>query len=213
MRSAGHRALILLISGVLAVLAVLFAPADLWGVDLGAVGGSLFMLTLGLAIWLFAVRGDAVFPVEMSVAERRTWLGLAFLALVLLSYARHFWAMTTLAAPPERADDLFARGFIERLMPLIIGWSVISHLIGRRAGGIEIDERDLRLGHQADRVSDWAFTLIVVACIGVLAFVPAQWLKWWLAPIVLANLLIGLLIARSLVEHLVLAFAYRWGRA
>jgi hypothetical protein len=38
-------------------------------------------------------------------------------------------------------------------------------------------------------------------------------LTWWLSPIVLANVLIGLLIAKTLVEHLALTLQYRAGRA
>jgi hypothetical protein len=210
MGSSGRQATILLVMGGLAALAALFGPDAAWGrVDLGAVGAALFMLTLGMAIWLFAARGEAVFPEDMSVAERRTWVGLAFISIVLLSFARHLWSLSLHDSAPQGPDSLFARHFVERLVPLIVAWSVISHLIGRRSGGIEIDERDLRLRHRADRASDWAFTLIVVAGIVVLAWAPPDWLAWWLAPIVLANLLIGLLIARSLFEHLVLAISYR----
>ncbi len=94
-------------------------------------------------------------------------------------------------------------------MLLAIAWGVLAHLIGRRDGGIETDERDLQLRHRADRAGDWAFTLIVIGGIVVLASVPRELLGWWLAPIVLANVLIGLLITKSLVEHVVLAFSYR----
>ena len=213
MGSSG-RAITLLVLGGLAALASLFSPAAVWGrVDVGALAGFLFMLILGFSIWLFAARGERVFPEVMSVAERRAWVGLVFTTIVLLSFARHFWAMSTHGQAPQTPDALFARHFVERLMPLIIAWAVISHLIGSRAGGVEIDERDLRLRHRADRVSDWAFTLIVIACIVVLALLPAELLAWWLAPIVLANLLIGLLIARSLVGHVALTLAYRLGQA
>jgi hypothetical protein len=84
-------------------------------------------------------------------------------------------------------------------------------LISRAAGGIEADERDLRVRHRADRVGDWAFTLIVIAGIAVLASIPASSLEWWLAPIVLANVLVGLLIVKSFVEHVALAYTYRAG--
>ena len=71
----------------------------------------------------------------------------------------------------------------------------------------------LRLRHRADRAGDWAFTLIVITGICVLALIQAPLHAWWLSPMVLANLLIGLLIAKSLVEHVALAFAYRAGHA
>jgi hypothetical protein len=203
----------LLITGLLAAFAALFAPAAPWGgVDLGAVGAALFSLVLLAAVWLFAARGDAVFPEHMSVAERRAWIGLIFTLLVLLSFCRHLWALWKEGAIPDTPRDLLAHGFINRLVLLIIVWAVLSHLIGRAAGGVEADERDLRLRFRADRAGDWALTLIVIAAIVVLGWSPAAWLEWWLAPVVLANLLIGLLIARSLVEHAALTLAYRSGR-
>ncbi len=85
---------------------------------------------------------------------------------------------------------------------------MISHRIGRRAEQVQADERDLRLQNVSARAGDLSLTVIIVACVCVLALTPAPLLAWWLSPIVLANVLIGLLIARSLVEHVVLTFAY-----
>jgi hypothetical protein len=206
-------AVILLLGGGAAAFAALFAPAAPWGgVDLGAVGASVFVLTLFLSIWLFAVHGDAVFPDDMSICERRAWVGLIFTSLILLSLGRHLWALWAGGSIPEHPTQVFTPGFVNRLVTLIIAWAVISHLIGRAAGGVESDERDLRLRLRAGRAGDWSLTLLVVAAIVVLGWSPRSWLEWWLAPVILANLLIGLLSVRSLVEHLVLTTAYRSGR-
>ncbi len=113
---------------------------------------------------------------------------------------------------PARIDALFASSFLQRLVRLIVAWSAISHLIGR-AGGVASDEHDPWPRQCADRAGKRWPTLIVVACIVVLVSVPAQQLSWWLATIVLANLALGLLIAKSFAEHLVLTYAYRAGRA
>ncbi len=210
MQSAGRLALILLVLGSASAFAALFGPAQAWGgVDLGATGASVFMLSLLAAIALFAVRGDQVFPEHMSIAERRAWVGLVFTAIILVTFARELYVLSRHAAVPEGVNDLFARRFIERYVVVAIVWAVISHLIGRREGGPESDERDLRLRHRADRAGDWALTLIVINAIIVLASAPRELLGWWLAPIVLANVLIGLLITKSLVEHVVLALSYR----
>lgn len=200
--------------GGLAALAELLGPAEpIGGIDIGAVGAAVFMLSLIAAVWLFAARGGEVFPEHVSIAERRAWLGLIFTTIILASYVRQMWGLSGEAVVPEYLHGLFAHQFIQRLFALIVAWSVISYLIGRKAGGPEADERDLRLRHRAGRAADWVFTLIVIAGICVLASVPADRLAWWLAPIVLANLLIGLLIAKSLVEHVALAYVYRAGRA
>ena len=203
----------LLLVGGFAALAALFAPAAPWGaVDLGATGAAVFMMSLAVAIWLFTVRGDSIFPDETSLAERRAWLGLVFVTVVLLSYTRQLWALSQGGQVPHGIEALFAHHFMQRLVTLVIAWSLLSYLLGRNAG-IEADERDLRLQRRADRAGDWALTLIVIGCVVVLAVVPAARLAWWLSPIVLANVLIGLLIARSLVEHFALTLQYRAARA
>jgi len=211
MESAGNRAWVLLGVGVLSALAALFGPSEsLAGVDLGATGATLFMLTLGAAIWLFAARGEAVFPDYMSVAERRAWVSLVFLGVMIAAFAKEMWTLSAHAIVPDGISDLFARRFIERYVALVIAWSLIAYLIGRRDGGVEADERDLRLRHRADRAGDLALTLIVIGGIAVLASTPAPSLAWWLQPIVLANVLIGLLMAKILVEQLMLAYSYRF---
>jgi hypothetical protein len=210
MQSSGRLALILLSVGGVAAFAALFAPAEAWGgVDLGATGASVFMLSLIAAIVLFATRGDQVFPDHMSIAERRAWVGTVFIAILLIAFARELYLLSHHAVVREGINDLFARRFLERYVVAAVVWGVISHLIGRGEGGVEADERDLRLRHRADRAGDWALTLIVINGIIVLASVPRELLSWWLAPIVLANVLIGLLIAKSLVEHVVLTLSYR----
>jgi len=214
MHSSRRLAWILLSLGVVAAIAALFGPTERWGgIDIGATGASLFAGAMLCGIWLFVARGETVFPDDMSIAERRAWVGFLFIGIILLSFSRHLWMLWANEIAPVSHDQFVGRHFIQRLILLIIVWSVISHLIGRSSGGIEVDERDLRLRHRADRVGDWAFTLIVIGCIAVLASVPATLLAWWLDPIVLANVLIGLLIVKSFVEHAALTTSYRVGRA
>jgi hypothetical protein len=213
MRTSRRLQCLLLLLGGATAIAAAFGPATPWnGVDIGATGATLFMAVLAAAIWFFAAKGDTMFPDDMSVAERRAWVGLVFVGIVLMTFARHLWLLWEHEIVPVSHQQFFGRHFVQRLVVLIVVWSVISHLIGRAAGGIEADERDFRLRHRADRVGSWAFTLIVIACISVLASVPAALLDWWLAPVVLANVLIGLLIVKSFVEHVALTFTYRLGR-
>lgn len=210
MPSARRLAWILTVTAVLAAFAAVFGPAEAWGaVDLGAVGASTLVLTLGGAIWLFATRADEVFPEHMSLAERRAWVGLAFVLLVVAIFARHLWAMTLHDSPPDDFRDPIGRHFVQQLLPLMIGWGVIGHLLGRQSRGVEVDERDLRLLERAHAAGDSALMLIVIGAVLVLAFVPREMLDWWLAPIALAYVLIGVLIAKACVEQVALAFAYR----
>lgn len=214
MHPSRRLAWVLLSIGVFAAIAALFGPAERWGgIDIGATGASLFACAMLCGIWLFVARGETVFPDDMSIAERRAWVGFVFIAMILFSFSRHLWMLWANEIVPLTHDQFFGRRFIQRLLLLVIVWSVIAHLIGRSAGGIQADERDLRLRHRADRVGDGALTLIVIGCIAMLAYVPATFLEWWLEPIVLANVLIGLLIVKSFVEHAALTTSYRVGRA
>jgi uncharacterized membrane protein len=101
---------------------------------------------------------------------------------------------------------------MQHLFGLLVAWQLLSYLIGRRAGKVRLDERDLRLQHAASRAGDWVKTVIVLVAVCALALLTAPLLTWRLARVVLANLLIGLLTARSQVEHLVLTLAYRAAR-
>jgi hypothetical protein len=209
-----RHALLLLLVGILSAIAALFAPGGRWlGVDPGAVGSAVFILSAGAAIALFAFRGDEVFPEDMSIAERRGWIGVIFLAVLLAALARQIWALSIHSAGADRIDQLFSHHFVQRWSVLTIFWAVLSHLIGRSAGGIEMDERDLRLRHRADRGGDFTLVLIVILAVCLLAALPRAVLEWWLEPIVLANVLIGLLIAKVFIEHVVLTYSYRASRA
>jgi hypothetical protein len=214
MGSAQRQAWLFVTVAITGALATFFGPSERWGgIDIGATGPVLFLLGAGALIWLFSAQAGRVFPEHMSLAERRAWVGLVFIAVIVVSFARQLWVLSLHSTQPEYLYGLFAHQFIHQLLVLIIVWTVISHVIGRGMDGVEADERDLRLQHRADRVGDLAFTLIVIAGILVLAFVPERRLAWWLSPVVLANLLIGLLITKSLVDHVALALAYRAGRA
>jgi hypothetical protein len=209
MWSARRQASVLLAIGVLAGLATLFGPGERVGsVDVGASGAMVFVLSLIAAIVLFALRAHEVFPEDASVTEQRAWIGALFIGFVLLDYLRFMWTVWRLPEPPPTLDAVYALQFLRRLFVLIVVWEVISHLIGRRAGEVQTDERDLRLKNVSARAGDWSLTVIIVCCVCLLALTPAPLLTWWLSPIVLANVLIGLLIARSLVEHVVLTIAY-----
>ena len=205
--------------GVLALaltgaLASLFGlDQSLWGLNLGSLGATVFGLTLWFGAWLFARYPDRIFASEWSIAERRAWTALVFVLLILLSYLRFMWALAAMPEVPATFRDLPAEQFIANLVVLFIAWAVVSSsLRGKQPDVIEADERDLRLRGAADHVGDWALTILVGWCAGLLAFQPAERLTWWLAPLIAANVLIGILIAKTLVEHVYLVGRYAWER-
>jgi hypothetical protein len=214
MQPSRRHALILLSIGSVAAFAAMFAPDGRWlGMDLGAIGASVFVLAGGAAIALFAMRGECVFPEYMSIAERRAWLGLFFLAIILTGLAKQLWALSLGPHTPDRFDQLFSNRLVLHWTLLTIFWAVLAHLIGRSAGGVEVDERDLRLRHRADRAGHTALMVIVIVGVCLLATLPETWLDWWLEPLVLANVLVGFLMAKVFVENLVLTYSYRAGSA
>lgn len=210
MLSISRLAWMLLVVGLVGALAGLFGPHErVWGVDWGATGTVVFGFTLWIGALLFARHPDSIFPPEWSIAERRAWAGLLFLTLVLMNFVRFMVAISHLDSPPVTIGELPSQHFMWNLFVLLIAWAVVaSALRGPQKDVVELDERDLRMQRFADRAGDWALTLVVIAVVLVLAFAPAERLAWWLMPLVAANVLIGVLIGRSFVEHAFLVARY-----
>jgi len=136
-----------------------------------------------------------------------------FVVLIFLAYLRFMWSVAGMPEIPATFEDLPSHHFIANLVVLFIAWAVVSSSIrGKEPDVIEADERDLRLRGAADHTGDWALTILVGWCAGLLAFQPAERLSWWLAPLIAANVLIGILIVKSLIEHVYLVGRYAWER-
>ena len=204
----------ILVLGLTGALANVFLPqADVWGINIGSLGATVFGFTLWTGAWLFARYPDRIFSADWSVAERRAWTALVFIGLIFLSYLRFMWHLRAMSGVPEGIRELPADHFIWNLTVLFIAWAVVSaNIRGRGEDVVESDERDLRLRHAADRIGDWAFTIVIVWCVGLLIGQPAENLTWWLAPLIAANVLIGILIGKSFVEHVYLVARYAWDR-
>jgi hypothetical protein len=210
MLSIPRLAWVLLVLALVGAVTGLFGLNErVWGVDLGAAGTVVFGFTLWTGAWLFARHPDVIFPPEWSIAERRAWAGLLFLALVFVNFLRFMAAISHLDTPPVSIAELPSRHFMWNLFVLLIAWAVVADALrGPQKDAVELDERDLRMQRIADRAGDWALTIVVIAVALLLAFVPAERLAWWLSPLVAANALIGLLIGRSFVAHAFLVARY-----
>jgi hypothetical protein len=210
MLSISRLAWLLLVLALVGAVAGLFGPHErVWGIDLGATGTAVFGFTLWTGAWLFARHPDAIFPAEWSITERRAWAGLLFLTLVFLNFVRFMTAIAQLDTPPVSMGELPSRHFLWNLFVLLIAWAVVADALrGPKTELVELDERDLRMQRLADHAGDWALTLAVIAVVLLLAFVSPERLAWWLMPLIAANMLIGLLIGRSFVEHTSLVVLY-----
>ena len=137
----------MVVVGGLAARAALFGPAEPWWWSGYRRDGR---LAVRLCAWAscLAVR-DAwrrCFPRTWSIAERRAWVGRFFIGAVLLSFPPPLGAVGAQQTSPKVPTDFLRREFVQRLIVLIVVWSVISHLIGR-AGLVasRADERDFRV--------------------------------------------------------------------
>jgi len=200
----------LLVLALVGAVVWLFGPHErVWGVDLGATGTAVFGFTLWTGAWLFSRYPDAIFPAEWSIAERRAWAGLLFLALILVNFLGFLVTLANLDLPPVSIAELPSRHFMWNLFVLMIAWAVVAKALrGPQTDLVELDERDLRMQRSADRGGDWVLTFVVVAVALLLAYVPATLLAWWLSPLIAAQALIGLLIARAFVKNACLVACY-----
>ena len=214
MGSVSRLAWVLLLVALAGAVASLIGPQERWwGIDIGSTGAAVFGFTLWVGAWVFARQPDRIFSAEWALAERRSWVGLVFLSLIVANFARFLWALGQGAEPPELLREMPGRHLMWNLFVLLISWSVVSHTIrGGEPDVVERDERDLRFQHAANRVGDFALSAIVIACVILLATLPVEKLAWWLAPLVAANALIGLLLIKSLAEYAYLVSRYAWER-
>ena len=94
---------------------------------------------------------------------------MGFTALIVVATGKFLWVLSHLEVVPTRLYDIPARNLVNFIVVMGIAWGVAAHVLGRRAGPVEHDERDLRLRFQADRAGDWALSLTVVASVVLLA--------------------------------------------
>ena len=199
---------------LMGALGALFGPQERWwGLDVGSLGSTLFGFALWIGAGIFAAWPERIFPPAWSIAERRAWAGLFFVLLIFIAYLRFMWAVAGMPDIPGTLRELPGDFFVWNVSTLLIGWAVVSSTLrGREPGVIESDERDLRFRRAADHVGDWALTILIAWCVGLLIGQTAERLAWWLAPLIAANVLVGILIAKTLVEHAYLVGRYAWER-
>ena len=131
------------------------------GVDFGATGATVFSaLPVGWCGYLPEDR-TVVFPEDWSLAERRAWVGLVFIALIVVATAVNFSG----ALPASRCagrPDANPASHISSVHHRdgLIAWAGWRRAIVRAEGGgpVEHDERDLRLALSGRPAGDWALT-------------------------------------------------------
>jgi len=204
-----RRAQVLLAMAALGAAGMFLGPDGWFGIDIGAIGAAVLYGVLWLFVIYLAKYSGQVFPEHWSPAEKQSWVAVAFLALISLHVANMLFALPGLGEAADQVKNPATRALWSNLGLLIFGWIVIGTQLRRQdTGGVQLDERDLRIQHRAARVADGAMSLFIVWVIVTIFALPEQ-SRSWLRPMIVANALIALLIARALIESIYTVWRYR----
>ncbi len=183
------------------------------GIDPGRVGATVLYAALWVFVFHLARYAGQVFPEEWSPAEKQAWVALVFVALVSFNMINLLAALPDLGAAADELRNSATRPLWSNLGVLMVGWIVIAGILRKQdAGAVERDERDLRIAHTAARIADGVMMLFIICLVVALVAMPEQ-SRTWLRPLIAANVLIALLIARTLVENIYTVLRYRRERA
>lgn len=204
-----HRRTRILVSlAALGAAGMFFGPDGWFGIDIGPVGAAV----LYAAIWLFVIHlslnPGAVFPELASPAERQAWVALAFVGLITFHFLNFIVALPSLGTAADQILNPASRQFGFNLGMLIFAWVVVGGIVrAQNAEPIEVDERDLRIQHAAQRVAGGLSSMLMIGLVALLAIFPEHALPW-MRPLIVGNVLLGLLIARTLTESIFLVAQY-----
>jgi uncharacterized membrane protein len=191
----------------------MFLGPDGWlGMDIGPVGSAV----LYAALWLFVVHlskhSEAAFPADASLAERQAWVATAFVSLIYFHWLTFMTMLPDLGAAADAISNPASRRFGIQVGMLIFAWIVVAGVVrsGNREA-VELDERDLRVRHAASRAGSGILAVSIIGLICALMMLPES-MSRWLRPLIVANALVGLLIAKTLTENVYAVLRYRRGR-
>ncbi|MGB0135311.1 hypothetical protein [Dokdonella sp.] len=189
----------------LALWLVLVTPAHWLGVETGALGTGLLLVTTWVGLW-WSTRLPVDPESAISPGEVRAWVALVFTSVI----AAFMVANAGVILGAERVADL--RGVGRTLAMLVIGWLIFSSILRQRLrGAVQEDERDRDVER---RSQSWAHSTTCILVIGLavtLGLTPAGRLDW-ARPMVIAHLLILMLVLSSLVACVVSIRLYRRDR-
>jgi hypothetical protein len=209
MTTIHRRSWLLLSLAALGAAGMFLGPDGWFGIDIGMVGSAV----LYAALWLFVIHlskhSEAAFPADAPLAERQSWVSMVFVTLIYFHWLNFVGALPGLGEQADRISNPASRHFAFNLGMLICAWIVVRRIV--RAGNletVELDERDLRIQHAAGRAGSALVSVLIVGLISALATQPER-LEPWLRPLIVANVLVGLLIANTLTENVYAVIRYR----
>lgn len=201
--------LALLVPLSVAAFCVLFVLPD---IDLGWIGSLVllagawvvwYLLWQTLQEWSVAARSSDT-TTAPSPGEWQAWIGLLFTAAILVYYASR--APHMVAADGSMAPEASVIG--RHVALLVICWLVVMRVVrGHWRDRVDEDERDRQIQARATTWAHCGLSVFVLGLALMLAFSPLERLRW-AVPMALANILVGGLIATSLLEYLVTGIGY-----
>lgn len=151
---------------------------------------------------------DDLFPAACSTPERRGWSGVYFGVLILLSFAHLLWLELRDPGPAFSWQARLFERFGWNLVMLLLAACVVHHLLGARRATGDRGECESRIAHEGAVVANTLLVLVMLALVVMLALYPDV-AGEWLQPRFVANVLIALLIVRTLAEQITIVARHR----
>jgi len=209
MTSLQRRSWLLLCLAALGAAGMFLGPDGWLGLDIGPVGAAVLYAALWLLVIHVSRHSEEAFPADAPLAERVAWVAVVFVTLIALNWMNFISSLRNLGDGADQIWNSASRPFSWNLAMLLIGWIVVASVVrARNRESVGLDERDLRIRHAADRAGSGLMALLIVALISALATQP-ELLAPWLRPLIVANALIGLLMAKTLTENVYAVVRYR----
>jgi uncharacterized membrane protein len=209
MNTAYRRSWMLLSLAALGAAGMFLGPDGWLGMDIGLVGSAVLYGSLWLFVIHLSKHSDAAFPADSPLAERQAWVSMVFITLIYFHWLNFVTALPGLGAQADQIANPASRHFAVNLAILIVGWIVVSGIVRtKNSEPVARDERDLRIQRAAGRAGSALVSVLIIGLITALVVLPER-VEPWLRPLIVANVLVGLLIANTLTENVYAVIRYR----
>ena len=207
-----RRKWILLSLAALGATGMFFGPDGWHGLDIGSIGGAVLYAAIGLFVIHLSKYSNEVFPEHASLSEKQSWVALAFVLLITFHFLNFLDALSDIGAYEDEISNPASRNFGMNLGMLLFGWAVVGGIVrAQNVDTVELDERDLRIQRIAHRFSGGLMSMPIIGLIALLAIFPGQ-AQPWMRPLIIGNVLLGLLVVKTLGESIFLVVRYAWER-
>jgi hypothetical protein len=203
-----QKALLLpLIPTSLGIWLLWFAPESVLGLDSGILGSVVMSFSAWSAILLLA-ESPLTAPESLSPSERQAWVGLAFTTMIYVYFLTH---LGVLGAEEGAFWNPEARRVGQTIAIMVIAWIVLSSMIRQKARGVQKDERDRDIETKAESLGHGVLIVGLIGTAVTLGLSPREHLEW-ADPRMTANIILNLLVLKTLIEQNALVVMHWWDR-